>query len=148
MLIIVVMVGGCGGDARMELAAGDALRVAADGMETALNEYHREVGRLDDGREAAVVDAFVVRVQTDPDNAAEVERHIAEFKAAMERIRADRSVQWQRQAAALDNVAVVREVAEGMQRLAMEGMTLNDELRRYLEGWLSRKQQAAEGGAQ
>jgi hypothetical protein len=133
---------GCGGDARFEMAAGDALRVVADEMEITLGEYHADVSGLDDSRESGAVSAFVTRVSADRDNPEAMESHVTDFQAALERIRADRETEWARRAVAAENVGVLREVASGLQKLAIESLTLEDEMRRYLNGWLEARRRA------
>ena len=61
LLVAAVMaVTGCGGDARMELAATDALTAVADQMELTIGEYHREMAWYDDSRESAVISALAL----------------------------------------------------------------------------------------
>lgn len=127
---------GCGGDARVELAAGDALGAIAEQLETTVNEYHTEVSAGDDGREAAVAAAFVDRVLSAGDDRTQIQTHTQEFLAALTKIRKDREVEWDRRNAARDNLRLLREVGRDLQKLAVQSMTLNDELRRYLTGWV------------
>jgi hypothetical protein len=144
LAVMAVMPGaaGCDGDARVELAAAETLVAAADRMETVVAEYHGEVSRLDDTRESAVVSALVSRLQADAANTEAVAAHRADFEAALRKIRADREVEWARRAATLDNVGVVREVAAGLQRMGIESLTLQDEMRRYLSSWIEARQKA------
>jgi len=141
-LIVVGLVVGCGGDARLEMSAADALLVTADQMAVTLQEYHEEVSAYDDSRESEVVSAFVARVQADPDDPVALDSHVADFKAALRKIRADRATEFTRRGAAMDNVDVLREVARGLQKLAIESLTLQDEMRRYLMGWIETRQRA------
>jgi hypothetical protein len=132
---------GCG-DARLELAAADALTAAADRMETVVAEYHGDVVRLDDSREQAVVEAFVQRVKANPTDEQVVAGHEAAFRSALSMIREDRAVEWRRHAAAAENAAAVREVADGLQRMGLESVSLQDEMRRYLSGWIEARRQS------
>lgn len=145
--VVLATAAGCGGDAGMELAAGDAALAIADQLQTAVGEYHTEVSRADDGREQALVAAFVQRVRTDHADEARLATHVSEFEAALGKVRQDREVEQQRRAAALDNVAALRELAGGMQKLALESLTLSDEMRRYLSGWVELRRQKAAGAA-
>ena len=139
-----VLVAGCGGDAGLELAAADALLSGADQMEATVAEYHGEVWRFDDWRESAVVSSFIARVQADVGDASALESHVGDFEAALGKIRADRETEWVRWAAGMDNVGVLREVANGLQKLAIESLALKDEVRRYLKGWIEARGQASE----
>ncbi len=139
---VVLGLAGCGGDARLELAAADALLAAADRMETVVAEYHAEMDVYDGTRESAVVGAFVERVKASTGDEQAIADHAAQFRLALERVRQDRAVQWRRHTAAMDNVDVVREVAEGLRRMGVESLTLSDEMRRYLSGWIEARRQA------
>lgn len=143
---VVLLTAGCGGDARMEMAAADALMTVAEQMEVTVDEYHQEVGQADDGREAKVIAAFVTRVRTAsasaPADDAVVDQHATEFATALAGIRADRETEWDRRNAALENVGVLREIAKGMRRLAVESLTLDDELRRYATSWIETRSRA------
>lgn len=129
------------------MSASDALMAAADQMALTIQEYHQEVSAYDDARESEVVSAFVGRVQADPDDAAAIDSHVTDFKAALRKIRTDRGTELTRRLAAMDNVEVLREVAGGLQRLAIESLTLQDEMRRYLQGWVETRQQARAAAA-
>lgn len=135
-VILLICIAGCGGDAGMELAASDALAAVADQMQSTVQEYHLDVSQSDDTREVATVAAFVARVQSDHDDAAAMDTHAREFQAALQKIRTDRETEWQRRSAAMDNVAVLREVAGGLQKLALESLSLRDEMRRYIDSWI------------
>jgi hypothetical protein len=145
---VATAITGCGGDARVELAAADALIVAADRMDTAVAEYHGEVSRFDDARESAVVAAFITRVQADAANKDALAGHSAEFEAALRKIRADRAVEQDRRTATMENVAVIREVAAGLQRMGIDSLSLQDELKRYLSSWIEARQKAKVQAAQ
>jgi hypothetical protein len=130
--VTLLVLGGClagcmGGDAGVELRAGDALDRAADNVQVLVDEYHGEVVLGDDGREEAIAMAFVARVKSNPDNPQDV----ADFLAAGRKIRQDREAELARYTAALDNVKGLREVASSLRTLATQSLTLNDEARRY-----------------
>ncbi len=131
---------GCGGDAGMELAASDALVAVADQMQVTVQEYHQDVSRFDDSREDGVVEAFVARVQAAHDDAAATETNVKEFQAALRKIRQDRETEWQRRTAAMSNVDTLREMARGMQKLALDSLSLRDEARRYIETWIANRE--------
>jgi len=122
---------GCGGDARVNLAAADSVEALAANLATALTEYHNDLERSDDARERAAVYAFVERLRADVADEAKTNAHTGDFVTAMERLLADRQVEWRRYTASIENVSTLREVAEGLRRLAMESLSLEDEARRY-----------------
>ena len=62
----------------------------------------------------------------------------------MERLRADRQVEADRRDNAVANVALLREVAEGLRRLAMDSQSLQDEARRYLTELVELRRMARE----
>jgi hypothetical protein len=145
----VCLLGGCGGDARVELSTADALQAVAGQMQRTIEEYHQEVSSYDDTRESAVVAAFVTRVRKDSSDEAAVDGHATELAAALRKIRTDRETEWSRRNAALENVGVLREMSHGVQKLAVQSLGLQDEFKRYLLGWIEARQkaQAAASGA-
>ena len=141
---------GCGGDARMELAAADAVESQAAALQTALGEYHAEVEAADDERQSAVIAAFVLRMQQDGAEQETAEGHAAQFEEALGRLRVDRQVEWARYHAAWEHTTALEEVAQGLRRVAIESMTLQDEARRYVYSLIetvraSDKTQGAQG---
>src|SRR5262249_39945417 len=127
---------------RVELSAGDALNAVAGQMAGTIAEYHQEVSRFDDRREGDVVSAFVVRVRNNSSDEPTVNKHVADFEAALRKIRDDRETEWSRRTAAMDNVSVLREVSKGLQKLAIQSLSLQDEMRRYLGSWIEARQWA------
>lgn len=146
LLLLALLPAGCGGDARVQLSAADALTATAGQVELTVHEYHQEVSAYDESRESEVVSAFVARVRADHADPAAVESHADRFKAALAKIRTDRDVEWRRRQAALDNVAVLRELARGLRRLALESLSLDDEMRRYLSNWLTTREKTNTDG--
>jgi hypothetical protein len=135
---------GCGGDAGVELAASETLHVLADRMTVAITEYHDEVEASDDVREAAVASAFVTRVVNDHADRQALDRHTAAFIEALRRVRQDRRTEDRRRNASMDNVEMMREVADGLREMAIRSMALKDEMRGYLRSWAALKRQADE----
>jgi hypothetical protein len=136
------LLGGCGGDARVELSTADALQAVAGQMQRTIEEYHQEVSSFDDTRESAVVAAFITRVRKDANDEATVNGHATEFAAALRKIRTDRETEWSRRNAALDSVGVLREMSHGVQKLAVQSLGLQDEFKRYLLSWIEARQKA------
>jgi len=133
---------GCGGDAGLELAASETLHALADRMTVAITEYHDEVETGDDTRESAVASAFVTRVVNDHADAEALDQHTAAFTEALRKIRQDRRIEAHRRNASMDNVAMMREVADGLKEMAIRSMTLKDEMQRYLRSWMELKRRA------
>jgi len=132
LVLGVAMLAGCGGDARVELAAAESIQSVAAQIEVALAEYRAEIEAADDGRERAAIDAFVARVQRDAQDQQSVEAHADQFAQALQKLGRDRRTEWSRHHAAMDNVALLREMAGGLQRLAIDSLTLKDETQRYI----------------
>lgn len=130
-LIVLASLAGCAGTARMAIAGGDALGDVADEFETTIGEYHDEVSAGDTVRETAIAEAFVARVKRSPDDPT----NVRDFIQAQSKIRQDRETEWDRRNAALDNVGVLREIAKGLNRVGLDSMNLNDEVRRYITSW-------------
>lgn len=142
-VLAVTTTGGCGGDATMELAASDAIDAVADQMTVTVEEYHREVVAADADREAAVIAAFVRRVQHDHADTSAVDQHVDAFGQALGRLRQDRETVWQRREAAKANIQTLREIGGGLRTLALESLNLDDEMRRYITGWIETRRQGS-----
>jgi hypothetical protein len=138
---------GCGGDARVDLSAADALTAVAGQMRIALDEYHAEVDRHDESREASVVEAFVARVRRDAQDEHKLDEHAGQFGASLAKIREDRKTEWTRRNAAESQVEAVLELSRGLRRIGIEGLALQDEMRRYLRTWMDAKSKAAQPDA-
>jgi hypothetical protein len=144
-IFLLSMAGGCGGDAQLMLAGADAIEVIAGQQQQAIDEYHAELQSLDDDREAAVVDAFIVRIERDvPGDPSSGDAHAAAFRQALAKIRADRDVEYARHGAASDNTGELCKIAEGLRQVALESLTFQDELRRYVTGLIEARRRAAE----
>jgi outer membrane murein-binding lipoprotein Lpp len=139
---VTVFHAGCGGDARVDLTAADTLEATAAQLERGLQEYQADVAAADDAKEAQIVSAFAARLRKDAADDVQVERHTREFSAALAKIRQDRQVADQRLHAGQDNVAAVNEVARGLRKLAIESLTLQDEVRRYFTQLLETRRAA------
>lgn len=126
----------CAHHARVELAAATALDRLAAEVETALNEYHDELNAADRDKRAAVIDAFVNRIRTDHANPQQTTAHVQQFNDALDRILADTDVERTRMTATRDNIATVRDIAADLRRFAVQSMSLNDDLQRYLNDLL------------
>jgi hypothetical protein len=136
-ILLVMGSAGCGGDARVELSAAAAVERLTAGLVVALDEYHAEVCAADDRREAAVVDAFVERVRADHADPVATDQHADAFRAALQRVWADRAVEWRRYHRTRGMLETLDEIRDGLRQLAIESLTLSDELRRYLRDVLS-----------
>lgn len=126
----------CVGGARVELAAADVLDQLRSSLATAMNEMHADILLGDTWREQAITNALVRRlVPGDGDEGSAADSangHKQDFLQALARIREDRQTQWARLIATRDNLLLIGEVSEGLRRLAIDTMSLEDEARRYL----------------
>jgi hypothetical protein len=142
-MLIALSLAGCGGDARLQLVTAEALEVIAEQQRQAIDEYHADILSLDDERESGVVEAFITRVERDVvTNPDALDGHASAFREALSRIRADRDVEYARHRAASNNADALVEVADGLRQTAVESMTLQDELRRYVNGLIEARRQA------
>lgn len=136
LFVTILPLAGCG-DARMELAAADAMPQIAEQIDLAIHEYHALIEARYADREAAVFQAFTARVARDREaGPAVLDQHAVELGKALARIRADRETELARLAASRDNVETLRQMATAMRGVALESISLRDEVRRYLTGWI------------
>ncbi len=135
------LIGGCGGDARVELAAADSMETLGASMAETLSEYHADLARVDDERQRAAIQAFIDRVRADISDEAATDGHADAFQSALERLGADRRTAWERYTASSDNVATLRDIAQDLRRLALNSMSLDDEVRRYFGEVMRRRKE-------
>jgi len=141
-LILHVLTGGCAGDARVELTAADSVEMLGASMTQTLAEYHADLGRFDEERQHAAVQAFIGRVRTDVADEAATDAHAEAFLQALQHLDADRRAAWERYAASLENVAALQEIAQGLRHLALDSMSLDDEVKRYFGEVMERRKEA------
>jgi len=141
---------GCAGDARVALTAADSMDALSAAFSSAVEEYHADLEKLDDGREAAALDAFIARIRADATDDEKSAAHAAAFRDAMQRLRADRRVAESRKNASLENLETLREIAAGLRRLAVDSLNLDDDVQRYFGELLEshRVRNLSEPGAQ
>lgn len=140
--MLLATAGGCWAGAGVSMSAAEAIDAVAAQTRTALSEYHGEVEAADDAKEAAAIAAFVARLQKDAGDEQAAASHAAAFQTAMAKLRADRRTEWQRHTAAVDNVRLLNEVTAGLRRVAIESLTLQDEVKRYLTDLVNARKQA------
>lgn len=149
MSLLIGLLAGCVARPQVNLAAADAMDHVAQTFETALTGFHSDLEALDGQRRKAVIEAFVARVQDDHEDERALALHSGAFTAALDRIEADRRTAQERAAGATDAIQVLREVAAGLRRDALQSMNLADEAVRYFDGVLTRARnqpQSPEGG--
>lgn len=128
---------GCASAPHAQLSAADSMDLLAASLAAAIEEYRADLGKLDDQRRRAVVDAFVARVRDDHEHVSALEAHSAAFAAALDRLEADRQTAADRRLAAMENIETLKEIAGELRRLAIRSMKLDDEASRYVEDLLS-----------
>ncbi len=150
LLAAIFACSGCASAPHAQLSAADSMDLLASSLETAIEEYRDDLKQLDDQRRKAVVEAFVARVRMDHRDESALAAHTSAFTTALDRIEADRRTASDRRAAAVESLETLKEIADGLRRLAVESMNLDDEARRYLTDVLSQiqKSQTPATGAQ
>lgn len=144
LVVLTALTSGCARDARVELTAADSVEMLGASMTQTLAEYHADIARFDEERQRAAVQAFIERVRADVSDEAATNAHAEAFRNALQHLDADRQAAWERYAASLDNVATLREIAQGLRRLALESMSLDDDAKRYFGEVMDRRKEAKE----
>jgi len=134
----VVGLAGCAAGARAQLSAADSMQAVMQAVELATTEYHNEVRSADALRRRSAIDAFVQRIRNDHDDEQVVTNHVAAFNLALDRIQQDGQIENARYLATIQNIRTLDEIAGGLKRLAIQSMTLDDELRRYMDDLIQR----------
>ncbi len=134
--------GGCGGDARVELAAADVIDAAAAQLKVTLDEYTAELELADRRRRDGAVAAFVERLRRDIADDPATRAHTAAFSEALAALDQDRTTERRRHNAASANVGTLEEIAAGLRRVAISTLTIRDEIRRYLDSLVEARRTA------
>lgn len=143
VLVFMPLAGCLGGDARVELAAADSLDALAAELRLVVDEYHADLGAADDARQSDVVSAFIARVRADSSDDDATAAHAAAFEAALRHLRGDREVAFERRTAAQENLNIVRDTADGLRRVGVASLSLEDEAKRYLLDFIATRQAAS-----
>lgn len=125
-------VAGCAAAPRAQLAGSDALDRLAVSLRESIVEFAGDVEAFDAQRQRGVVEAFVERVRETAGDEPALAMHREAFLAALQRIDEDRRAAWERQAAAIENIELLSEIASGLRRLALESISNDQEGRQYL----------------
>lgn len=136
--VLAGLLSGCVASPHVPLSAADSMELVASTLETTVAEFGSDLDELDRQRRQAVIEAFITRVQQDHDDERALALHSGAFTGALDRIESDRRTTSDRKAAAVDNIELLREVAEGLRRSALQSMKLQDDALQYFTGVLSR----------
>ncbi len=147
VLVLIPLAGCLGGDARVELAAADSLDALAAELRLVVDEYHADLGAADDARQSDVVSAFIARVRADSSDDVATAAHAAAFESALRHLRVDREVAFERRTAAQENLNIVHDTADGLRRVGVASLSLEDEAKRYLLDFIATRQAASRGMA-
>ncbi len=130
--VAMLAVGGCAVGTRVQITTAETLDALVGALGQAVDEYHLEVRGADVEKRRAAVDAFAARIRADHKDDEAATRHVMLFNQALDSLQHDAEAENSRHGATLENLRVVTEAAAGLRRIAIESMTLNDEVRRYL----------------
>ncbi len=123
---------GCSWRGGVDLAAAKAIETIAAETQLAITEYKSDLQEADDFRRRAVIAAFMRRL--DESDSAGREKHVDEFCKALDRIDADRQVNWRRYLVTEGNLRLLTDVAAGMQELSARDYQLQNRIKTSLEG--------------
>ncbi len=110
---------GCASSAHLDLSAARALLTIATEMRMTIEEYHADLARLDEEREAIAVQSFVARVAGADGDKAKLDQDSAALSAALAKLRADRAVAVERYIIALGNLDLLADTAESLKSHAL-----------------------------
>ncbi len=110
---------GCTSSAHLDLSAARALLTITTEMRMTVEEYHADLARLDEEREAIAIQSFVARVAGADGDKAKLEEDSAALSAALAKLRADRAVAVERYIIALSNLDLLADMAESLKSHAL-----------------------------
>jgi hypothetical protein len=140
-VLIVVGLSGCvltgctGGDAALEIKTADVMQAGTGEVREALREFKADLDAADDAREIMLIMSFVQLVKRDSDDDAAVAKYVEQFSKSLAKMRRFREASRERFQAAVDSLDTMDEVADGLQKFAIDSLTLQDEYRRYFTSW-------------
>jgi enamine deaminase RidA (YjgF/YER057c/UK114 family) len=148
-----VGVSGCGGDAGLEMRTADVMHSGTAAARQALDEFQADLEAADDAKESMLILNFTQLVLQDIDDQPKVSQHIADFGAALAKLRRMREASRRRYQAAIESLDTMDEVATDLHKFAVDSLTMEDETRRYFTGWVeqirtAREQQRAQKEAE
>ncbi len=110
---------GCASSAHLDLSAARFLLEIATEMRMTVEEYHADLARLDEEREAIAIQSFVARVAGADGDKAKLDEDSTALSAALAKLRADRAVAVERYIVALGNLDLLADMAEGLKSHAL-----------------------------
>jgi len=110
---------GCASSAHLDLSAARLLLEIATEMRMTVEEYHDDLARLDEEREAIAIQSFVARVAGGDGDKVKLEKDSAALSAALAKLRADRTVAVERYIVALSNLDLLADTAESLKSHAL-----------------------------
>lgn len=138
LLSLTLAIIGCGGDARVEIAASEVANDLYTEFTQVVGEYHNEVVASDYARLVAIADAYRDRVISHGDDETALDADRSAYLSALDRILADKETESVRYRTTLDNLSALSEVSAGLRKLGVDSLTLSDEYRRYIGALLDR----------
>ena len=110
---------GCSSSAHLDLSASRALLTIATEMRMTVEEYHADLARLDEEREAIAIQSFVARAAGADRDKAKLHEDSAALSAALAKLRGDRAVAVDRYIIALGNLDLLADMAESLKSHAL-----------------------------
>lgn len=138
LVFLAALSGGCVATPHVQLTAADSMELVAGTLESAIAEFGADLDELDQQRRKAVIEAFITRVHQNHADERALALDSGAFTAALDRIEADRRTASDRKAAAVENLHVLREVADALRQAALQSMKLEDDAMQYFAGLLTR----------
>lgn len=151
LCVFAVLICGCGVPAVAVMAQAQSMHRATAEYRNAAAEWSADVEQGDSTREAAIIAAFAQRLRAKGATDSQVAEAIAQFTAALGKIRADRYAADERLRVVLDNCDALDESADALHQLALDSQSLDDEWRRYVTNnfaaWKTSQAEAAQARA-
>ncbi len=133
---------GCAAQGQVDISAAQVVRDLSAEVGKAMDEYRADLGRADEQREQLAIEAFINRVNTSVGQPEEQQTHAEKFRAALAVIRRDQQVSEQRYLATCDNLATLREVADGLHRMGLVRMRQSEEVSTWMSELWGRGEQS------
>lgn len=131
----LLCVTGCASNAMVELSVAKTLKTTATELAKANQEYKTDLTINDDLLEKAALAEFIKLITAANGDETKIANAQTAFLNAMTKIRFNREIIVTRYSNTEDNILAIKEIADTLERFAIDSMSLNDEWRRLTEKW-------------
>ncbi|MCG3138869.1 MAG: hypothetical protein HJJLKODD_02738 [Phycisphaerae bacterium] len=122
---------GCSGTTAVELSAARSLRAITRELRISLDEYQRDLEQLDDFRAVQAIQSMADPSWNGVGEVTVQQQQLTLLQQALQRITNDRATSLQRYYRTLNNLALLDEIADGLQQYGSNRQQLNSTIQHF-----------------